>query len=1131
MEMWKRGASRGIVADPKPAALGGKIRCDRRPARGAGVLLVACLGLPAATCAQEEPVQFRGSPTNTGTPEAEQFSGYGGMLWRVEMPGPIRSAAAVTGDRVLVGSAGGFLHALERWTGRELWRYDAGAAVHGSPAVWSGTVYATDAEGTLHAVDLATGTGRWLVETGPTLAWAWGHESGDLYISAPTLGRAGGAMRLWFGAGDGRVRAVDPVDGRVLWDAATEGRIRSTPALADGTVVVGSADGSVYAFDAVTGASRWRFDTAGRALDSGDFGFDRKTVQSSPAVADGRVFVGSRNGSLYAVDLAGGRALWESSHGASWVNGAPAVAEGHVFVGSSDAEFVQAVDAVTGQELWRRETSGVVWSSPLAVEDALIVNEANGRIRGFDIATGETLWGTTLPAGGWASPVVADGILYIGSDDGFYALRPGAGLFHRAVFHDADQVAGRWYLDHGWLADEMEDIGYERLDAADLEGWLRARLSDGEQSSLVMALDRLPNAVREGGAGSLFRRYLEAGGTVVWPGLLPRVWVRDPRDGASGGLAAVTWDRASELIGVDVGAATFDYIGAETLPTGRALGLPGRWLTHWTVDAQPGLEPLAVDENGRYAAWRRGYGGPAGTGFVRVWGSRRALRDIVPFVTAAELRPVDPELDVVPDAVAVEQTLDRFVREGMRRLGVPGLAFSGVTADGTVVERGWGVRDVREGGAVDPWTGFYIASSTKSFVALVTTLLDRRGWLDLDAPLTGCLPGLDLEGTVDPSTITLRDLLRHTRGWENDLLSTRTAYTDFLDPAEVRAQLAVTTTVEDDGYFAYGNDGYIVVDQCFRERLGIDWKELVETQVLVPAGMMRTTPFASEAAATGNRALPHVWDGVRLRRIPTKIDDIMHAAGGLVTTAADAGQWVRIFLGEGALNGSRIFPEEVVREVLTRQVDADASFWEFSRDGYGLGWYDGAYRGEGLVHHFGGYPGAQAHISLMPERDLGAAAFVNGGGGNAYLLPHLTAALWYDLMLGRPDAVARAMDALSEAERDAVERLEAQRESFRERARLTAGRGAVPDSERYVGIYRSPARGNVVVAPTPEGALWIEWGAQEGPLVPVGDGVFLSLWETRAPYEITFDLPAEGPARSVIWQGFPTPRLEIPGGG
>src|SRR4030095_13796785 len=94
---------------------------------------------------------------------------------------------------------------------------------------------------------------------------------------------------------------VDAASGKQKWQAQTGGRVRSSPAVDASRVYVGSADGRVYAFDRATGATKWKFETEGVKLESGKFGFDRRTVQSSPAVSNGTVFVGARDGWIYAM--------------------------------------------------------------------------------------------------------------------------------------------------------------------------------------------------------------------------------------------------------------------------------------------------------------------------------------------------------------------------------------------------------------------------------------------------------------------------------------------------------------------------------------------------------------------------------------------------------------------------------------------------------------------------------------------------------------------------------------------------------------------------------------------------------------------------------------------------------------
>ena len=84
---------------------------------------------------------------------------------------------------------------------------------------------------------------------------------------------------------------IEPVD-TYIWGFATEGIIHSSPAVANGVVYVGSCDDNLYAIDALTGKEKWRF-TTGKSWVYG--------VLSSPAVANGVVYVGSDTTYLYAI--------------------------------------------------------------------------------------------------------------------------------------------------------------------------------------------------------------------------------------------------------------------------------------------------------------------------------------------------------------------------------------------------------------------------------------------------------------------------------------------------------------------------------------------------------------------------------------------------------------------------------------------------------------------------------------------------------------------------------------------------------------------------------------------------------------------------------------------------------------
>ena len=534
---------------------------------------------------------------------------------------PVVSSPAVAGSTVYVGSNDRHLYALDQASGRVRWSFDAKSAIASSPAVAGDLVAFTSADGHLFAVDAGTGRVRWRLATGPTVPFPWGYESGDLWTSSPVF--ADGVVLA--GAGDGYLYAVDAGSGKMRWRLQTAGRIRSSPAVTGGTVFVGSADGRFYAADLRSGRERWHFDTEGHALESRKFGFDRRTIQSSPAIAGDLVLFGARDGFLYALDRDTGRERWRYDYKVSWVNGSPAVADGVVYVGTSDAAFVHALDLATGKERWRFATKGIVWSSVAVAGDAVLVGEGGGLLHVLDRATGKERWQLGLGGGVFSSPVVAGDVIYLGSSDGaVYAVRSARapGGLQRAVFWDSTYTKVVTFAPHEQVRAYLTARGYQELAAGALGRFLAARTGDKAPSVVVFPIDYLPAGVAPVAADTvLFRRYLDAGGKVVWLGLPPMMIKRNV---ATGEFAITDIDRRGprNLLGVSHEHANFDPTGAQATAAGAAWGLTGWSLSDWSADPADVTETLARDEQGFAAAWLKNYGGRPGSGFLRLYGAQ-----------------------------------------------------------------------------------------------------------------------------------------------------------------------------------------------------------------------------------------------------------------------------------------------------------------------------------------------------------------------------------------------------------------------------------------------------------------------------------------------------------------------------
>jgi M6 family metalloprotease-like protein len=197
------------------------------------------------------------------------------------------------------------------------------------------------------------------------------------------------------------------------WSFLTGGGIHSSPAIADGVVYVGSYDGKVYALDTSTGRNLWNSTLGG-------------ILSSSPAVVNNVVFIGCSDGKVYALDALTGTVLWTSITGGD-VQSSPAIADGVVYVGSCDGK-VYALNATTGSKIWNYTTGGIIRSSPAVVDGIVYCGSDDRNVYALNATTGSKIW--NYPTGGeiLSSPAIADGVVYIGSvDSKVYALNAKAG--------------------------------------------------------------------------------------------------------------------------------------------------------------------------------------------------------------------------------------------------------------------------------------------------------------------------------------------------------------------------------------------------------------------------------------------------------------------------------------------------------------------------------------------------------------------------------------------------------------------------------------------------------------------------------------------------------------------------------
>ena len=161
----------------------------------------------------------------------------------------------------------------------------------------------------------------------------------------------------------------------------------ATPIVVDGVMYTTTAWSKVFAFNAVTGEQLWSYDPEV----PGEAGFNAccDVVNRGVAVYDGKVFFGTLDGRLIALDAASGEPVWSKvtvdQSKPYTITGAPRVVKGRVLIGNGGAEYgvrgyVSAYDAETGELDWRFYTVPPGPGAPAdgAASDS-VIERAHGR--------------------------------------------------------------------------------------------------------------------------------------------------------------------------------------------------------------------------------------------------------------------------------------------------------------------------------------------------------------------------------------------------------------------------------------------------------------------------------------------------------------------------------------------------------------------------------------------------------------------------------------------------------------------------------------------------------------------------------------------------------------------------------
>jgi outer membrane protein assembly factor BamB len=240
---------------------------------------------------------------------------------------------------------------------------------------------------------------------------------------------------------------------QLLWKYPTSASVWSSPAVADGVVIVGCKDCHIYCLNASSGEQIWNFPTG-------------HEVNSSPAISNGFVYVGCDDGWVYCLNVTSGMPPWISWVG-GYVRSSPAVVDGYVYIGSGLHNFY-CLNASTGDVVWAFPTQYLVDSSPAVLDGVVYVSTDDFHLYALNASTGQQLW-RQYTGGNLNSPCVSGGYIYIGAYDGWVSClnaSTGAVLWRN---HTEDTVGSSAAVAYGRVYIGSEDGSLYCLNATNGE--------------------------------------------------------------------------------------------------------------------------------------------------------------------------------------------------------------------------------------------------------------------------------------------------------------------------------------------------------------------------------------------------------------------------------------------------------------------------------------------------------------------------------------------------------------------------------------------------------------------------------------------------------------------------------------
>jgi len=306
------------------------------------------------------------------------------------------SGTAVQEGIIYVGTMDGRVVAINSSTENLKWSYttapvtapssglscgqtSAATAIYGTPVVDGDIVYIGTYSGQVLALNMLARSQNLTFPQQRYGEWEWDCPIDNAKSNAIVADLLVREDAIYVSSSNSRLYSLDKEFGDLNWESKvldeTHRKLWTSPAIQGNTLYISTYDGYIYALSIVTGELlNWSFKS--------ETGF-----ASSPVIYGDTIFVGSFDRYLYAVKIGTDVPTWkfpQEEPAGNWFWASPVVNEGIIYAGCLDGR-IYAIETETGGKLWEFDAGNPIVSSPVLMDNILIVTDESGTIYVFDL--------------------------------------------------------------------------------------------------------------------------------------------------------------------------------------------------------------------------------------------------------------------------------------------------------------------------------------------------------------------------------------------------------------------------------------------------------------------------------------------------------------------------------------------------------------------------------------------------------------------------------------------------------------------------------------------------------------------------------------------------------------------------